>query len=161
MIRLIFTTLLGLSMCCYASQVVISPKILEVMAVRLQGEEGYRRYPYKDIKGILTIGIGRNLESNGISPDESLYLVKNDILNVVYELQSRLPWFSKLNDDCQMALIDLGFNLGVPKLLNFTAFIELMEQGKYKEAAEDLLTTEYAKEVPYRAQSVANLIMKG
>lgn len=161
MSKYIVLTLFVTFMCANASQLIVSPEILQEMATRLQGEEGYRQYPYKDIKGILTIGIGRNLETNGINHDESLYLVKNDIIRVVNELQKSLPWFSKLNSNCQIALIDLGFNLGVPKLLSFTDFIAFIEQGKYKEAADDLLSTEYAKELPYRAQSVANLIVEG
>ena len=35
--------------------------------------EGLRTYPYKCSEDKLTIGIGRNLEANGISEEEAMY----------------------------------------------------------------------------------------
>lgn len=44
--------------------------------------EGLKRRPYRCPAGKLTIGIGRNLEANGISEHEALYMLYNDLCRV-------------------------------------------------------------------------------
>jgi len=41
--------------------------------------EGLRTKPYEDTTGHLSIGVGRNLDSLGLSHDEIYYMLKNDI----------------------------------------------------------------------------------
>ena len=51
----------------------------EPLTEMLMRHEGVKRNPYKCSAGVLTIGIGRNLESVGLSDDEIFYMLKNDI----------------------------------------------------------------------------------
>ena len=53
----------------------------------LRKHEGMRNYPYKCSEGFLTLGIGRNLETNGITEDEAIYLLENDIERVINQLK--------------------------------------------------------------------------
>src|SRR6056300_1394169 len=48
--------------------------------------EGLVCQPYHCSAGKLTIGVGRNLEANGISEEEAMYLLQNDIQRVVDNL---------------------------------------------------------------------------
>lgn len=57
---------------------------LTVAALQIKPLEGEvkkngRHVVYKDSKGILTLGHGRNVEGRGLSDDEAEYLFKNDI----------------------------------------------------------------------------------
>lgn len=45
----------------------------------LKIEEGLRLFPYRDPKGILTIGYGHNLTANGITCEQALFFIQNDI----------------------------------------------------------------------------------
>ena len=44
--------------------------------------EGLRLHAYKCSEGFLTLGVGRNLDANGISEDEAMYMLDNDIKRV-------------------------------------------------------------------------------
>jgi len=55
--------------------------------------EGRKNKPYKCTSGKITIGVGRNLDDNGLSEDEIDYLLTNDVLRCEKELQQRLPWY--------------------------------------------------------------------
>ena len=91
--------------------------------------EGIVLEPYRDILGISTIGIGRNLEDGGITDveldyigktledilkvgltrEEAYYLCRNDISNVEKELLERKPVVNQLDSVRQMCLVDMGF----------------------------------------------------
>ena len=45
----------------------------------LRRHEGVRLKPYRDTVGKLTIGVGRNLDDVGITPDEATVLLRTDI----------------------------------------------------------------------------------
>ena len=74
---------------------------------------------YKCPNGFVTIGWGRNIQLNGISKSEADLLLRNDILNIKLELEDKLPIFKKLDDIRQNVLLEMAYNMGVPKLLNF------------------------------------------
>ena len=77
--------------------------------------EGLRLKPYRCAAGKLTIGVGRNLEDVGITEEEALYLLKNDIRRVINELKDVLPFWNELSKTRQEALIDMCFNLGLSR----------------------------------------------
>lgn len=132
--------------------------------------EGKRLLPYMDTVGKMTIGVGRNLTDRGINDDECTMLLDNDIKLVIRELTNTLPWWQNLDWVRKMAMIDLGFNLGVttgnpPKLLTFKQTLLLIENGKYADAADNLLHTKWAdqvgKAVGQRAWRVTEMLRTG
>lgn len=108
--------------------------------------EGLRLFPYKDTANKTTIGWGRNLTDKGISFAEASQLLDNDINDCKLQLL-HFDWYNQLDLVRQEVLIELCFNMGISKLLTFTTMISLISQGKYKEAASDLLNTLWAKQV--------------
>jgi lysozyme len=116
--------------------------------------ERYRRYVYTDTTGlsahedggILTVGIGRNLEAKGISMDEALYLLNNDIKQCEKELTANISFYTSLDDVRKCALIDLCFNLGIMELVKFE-MLEEMKNKNYIEAVNKLKKTLWFKEV--------------
>ena len=117
--------------------------------------EGMRCKPYKDTKGILTIGVGRNLEANGLSEDEVLYLLQNDLQRCKKELQKALVYFNKLSQTRQMVLIDMCFNLGITKLLHFKKMLAHLQNGDYKAAAKEMRNSKWFVEVGERGKRLA------
>jgi lysozyme len=59
--------------------------------------EGLRLKPYRDAKNKLTIGVGRNVDDAGITREEALMLLNNDIATVRREIERAFPWVSRLN----------------------------------------------------------------
>lgn len=73
--------------------------------------EGLHLKPYQDTTGHLTIGVGRNLNTTGITRDEAIHLLRNDIIRIKKELISAFPFFVRLAPTRRQVLIDMAFNL--------------------------------------------------
>lgn len=132
--------------------------ILTDMLIR---HEGMRSLPYKDTVGVLTIGIGRNLDDVGISRDEAVYMLMNDIAHYQGELRRGFPWFSKLLYPRQDALTDMAFNLGMTRFRKFEHMLAAVEAGDYAKAAEEMIASKWATQVGDRALELAAIIRTG
>ena len=118
--------------------------------------EGLKLKPYKCPAGKLTIGVGRNIEDRGLSQDEAMYLLQNDIKLSRAELSKNLPWFAKAPSKVQEVLINMHINLGWPRLSGFKNTLSFLEKGKYKEAATEMLNSNWARQVGGRAIYLSN-----
>lgn len=128
------------------------------IADMLEKHEGFRQFVYKDSLGIETIGIGRNLKNRGVTRAEALYLLENDIADFTKQLRDRLYWFDSIHEDAQMVLIDMAFNMGISGLLTFHNTLEHIKNENYKAAADDLLQSQYAKQVGQRAIELSEIL---
>lgn len=129
----------------------------------LIAHEKLKHYAYVDSTNHITCGIGRNLSYGGpgLSTDECLYLLGNDIKRVKQEL-GPFSWYK--NQDCvrQEALLELAFNMGLDGLLSFKDTLNSMEKKDYANAASQLLSSKWALQVgPNRANNIANRIKTG
>lgn len=142
---------------------------------RLMLHEGCVDHVYICPKGYKTIGIGRNLETNPLTPKEkevvkdlnkinveqAIYLLKNDVKRCTKDLINNVSFFYQLDDERQYALLDMCFNMGIKKLLGFKRMLNAMLIGDYRGAAKECLMSKYAKDVGKRAQRIARLIETG
>lgn len=120
-------------------------------------DEGLFLKPYIDTAGKTTIGVGRNLSDRGISKAEALNLLAADIAIASSDLDQALPWWRSLDADRQRGLLNMAFNLGVTRLLEFKKMIAALMKNDYATAAQEALDSEWAKQVGERAQRVAAL----
>lgn len=131
----------------------------------LKRHEGLRLKPYRDTVGKLTIGIGRNLDDVGISEDEAVHMLLNDIQKVQRQLVYRFPWYSKLDRIRQMVLEDMCFNMGLGNaqhgLLSFPNTLSLIELGNYPAAAAAMLQSHWAAQVGNRAVELSEMMRTG
>jgi lysozyme len=130
------------------------PAIVE----RLQRDESLRLKLYRDTQGNWLIGYGRNLKSRGISGDEAMMLMQNDILACQDDLDKHLTWWRRLSDLRQMAMLSLCYNLGIYGLKQFQAALTLMQAGRYREAAREFMQSKWARQVGYRARRITHII---
>lgn len=107
--------------------------------------------PYECSQGYTTIGVGRNLETNGISKDEAMYLLDNDIDNVIQKLNKHWPVYKTFPKEAQAVIIDLVFNMGINTWLSFRKTRAYMELGEWEKAGKELLNSKYAQQVGRRA----------
>lgn len=124
-------------------------------------DEGLRLKPYKCTAGKTTIGVGRNLDDVGITKEEALILLRNDIERCKKDLDKNIPWWKNLTDNRQNALINMTFNLGINGLLGFKNTLELIRTGQYDKAANNALQSKWAEQVKDRAKRIAEAIRKG
>ena len=149
---------------------------------KLVVSEGLRLQVYKDTLGIDTIGIGRNLEDRGITKEEldwmdipnidvvyemgiteadAVYLATNDVQIVEEELVRAHPCVDRLDSVRQLILIDMAFNMGVPRLCKFKKMWAAVECNDFPTAAKEMLDSRWAKQVKGRATKLANAMHNG
>jgi lysozyme len=131
---------------------------------QLRKDESEVLHAYQDHLGYWTIGIGRLIDKRrggGITKEESAYLLENDITTRLNELEQKLPWFSKLNEARQGALLNMSFQLGVPGLMNFKRTLELIEAGDYDAAADRMMLSLWARQTPKRAKRISEQMRTG
>ena len=126
----------------------------------LKRHEGLRLKPYLCTADQLTIGYGRNLESMGISRYEAEVMLVSDIERCYNELEV-FEWFVGLDIVRQEAMVDLLFNLGLPRLLGFKKMIRHLSNKEYSQAAAELLNSRYAIQVGDRANELAYMLERG
>lgn len=136
------------------------PFDLTALQNELIRDEGLKLKPYRDTEGILTIGIGRNLDDVGISDREAKILLANDIVTVASQLDKAVPWWTTLSDARQRALINMGF-MGVPKVLEFRKMLAALQTGDYETAAQECLASKWAAQVGARSERIAGMIRVG
>ena len=134
---------------------------MDKMIEQLVDHEGLELHPYEDSLGIITIGVGRNLEERGISEDEAFYLLGNDIEIIWDELIKQHPIVEDLDDQRQMILLDMAFNICVPRLGKFKKMLAAIEDGDMIEASKQALDSRWADQVGRRAERLAERLTSG
>jgi lysozyme len=125
---------------------------------QLRVHEGVEAKPYKCTAGYLTIGVGRNIEERGLSDDEIDFLLDNDIAIAEREVRSSFDWFDDLSDVRQRVVIDMIFNLGMPRFKQFKNMIAAIEAGDWDEASSQMLDSKWARQVGSRATRLSMMM---
>jgi len=133
----------------------------ERLVDQLIRHEGMELKVYKDSLGIETIGIGRNLVDRGVTEEEARYLCNNDIEIVERELVQSFPIVSSLNDTRIRVLLDMAFNVGLPRLRGFKRMWAALDNQDYVEAAKEMLDSKWARQVKTRAYTLARMMESG
>ncbi|MGH8622269.1 MAG: glycoside hydrolase family protein [Burkholderiales bacterium] len=131
---------------------------LQEMLIR---HEGLRLKPYRDTRDKLTIGVGRNLDDVGITRAEALMLLNNDIATVRNEVERAFQWFSSLNAVRKAVVLDMVFNLGLPKFRQFEKTIAAIKAKNWEKAAREMLDSRWARQVGVRAKELAAMMKRG
>lgn len=131
------------------------------LKAQLTVDEGRKRKIYVDTVGKITGGVGRNLTDRGFSDDEIDLMLENDIDLVESQLDKHLPWWRQMNDARQNVLLNMGFNMGISKLLGFANTLTFMKGGRYDAAADGMLSSLWAKQVGRRANRLAMMMKTG
>ncbi|MGF1850115.1 glycoside hydrolase family protein [Vibrio lentus] len=126
----------------------------------IKKHEGLRLKPYRCSVGKLTIGYGRNLSDNGITLEEAEQLLQHNIDEVIQQAQT-LPFFSALNEVRQAVIVDMIFNMGLPRFQEFKKTIALIEQQAWQAAANEMLNSRWARQVGNRSQTLSDMMRYG
>ena len=150
--------------------------------------EGLRLEVYKCPADYWTIGVGRNLEGKpltkdeqqyvlgcsgltteqvisilkerGISKDEALYLLANDIYDSIKDLQS-FDWYDDLDFVRQKVVIDMRYNLGPTRFRQFRRMIAALSVGDYKIASWEMQDSQWYHQVGNRSKRLIKMMATG
>ena len=137
-----------------------SKEMLDRVVERLKIDEGYRRHPYKDSEGIWTFGYGFNIE-DGITKYEAEWLLRHRVEQRLDRLEEVIKGWDNLSINRKAALVNMSYQMGVPRLLKFTETLKLIAAGKHQEASIEMLNSVWAKETPNRAKRVSDMYRLG
>lgn len=149
---------------------------LERLQAQLIVEEGSPLHTYPDSKGILTGGIGHNLIAHPehgfdrvgiLVPDEVRdRWFKNDIQGAINDLNRFAPWWQRLDDVRQNALLNTCFNMGWGNgkegLSTFKNTLTALAIKDFARAASGFEHSQWAKDVgPTRQGRICKMIATG
>ena len=139
----------------------------------LPDEEGERLVVYDDatgkpigpgsvVVGHPTIGIGRALDVRGITHPEAIYLLQNDVDEVLPDMPRIVghSW-DTLAEARQACLAAMRFQLGKPGLVAFRMTLTRVQAGDFAGAAAAMLDSKWAQQTPGRAQRMAQMMREG
>jgi lysozyme len=126
--------------------------------------EGKQKSAYRDSLGYLTIGIGRLIDKRknaGLSDDEMLYLLRNDIAEAERQLM-HFDWYKIQDIVRQDVLIEFVFNIGLEGVLEFKQMIAALEDKDYMKASTSMLNSKWAEQVgTIRSHNMAQRMLTG
>ena len=127
----------------------------------LKRHEGSKRYAYFCTSGKLTIGVGRNIDpfgGLGLTEEEIGFLLQNDVDRVEQELVNCIPWVEHIEWQRMDALVNICFNLGLPRFLKFKKALAAAEDQNWELCADEFMDSKWASQVGQRAVELTTLI---
>lgn len=111
--------------------------------------------------GYPTMGYGHRADINPISETAADQILKDDLDLFIPAVIENFPVYKKLNKARKWVLINMAFNLGIAGLKNFVNTLKFIEDGEYKEAAENMLLSRWAGQVGARARELSKQMETG
>ncbi len=145
---------------------------------QLKKHEGFEPDYYQCTAGKKTIGYGRNVDNNPftdeefemlgrdnfdvipMTEDEAEILLLNDVRQVEAAITHLLPW-NKLSSARQAVCTSMAFNLGTAGFSRFKLMIGAINDAYFDKAAQEMLSSRWAKQVHGRAIELAEQMKTG
>jgi lysozyme len=127
----------------------------------LRTEEGKSLTLYKDTEGILTIGVGYNIQKRGLPDDIVEELFRRDLMALRADA-SKLPEYAKLDVVRQGVLERMVFQMGVDGVMAFTNTRKCIAAQDWAGAAAGIRGSKWGRiQTPARANREANRMLRG
>ena len=135
---------------------------IEKLKAQVIHSEGIRTTAYKDTLNNWTIGVGHLIKI----PDEE-YLLDKELTNLevdqifTTDLNQAIDDARKfidvdsLSEEAFFVVVDMAFNLGLPKLMRFQNFQQALKEKDYKKASREMLDSLWARQLPNRSKRLA------
>lgn len=135
---------------------------IEKLKAQVIHSEGIRTTAYKDTLNNWTIGVGHLIKI----PDEE-YLLDKELtdlevdqifttdLNQAIDDARKFIDVDSLSEEAFFVVVDMAFNLGLPKLMRFQNFQQALKEKDYKKASREMLDSLWARQLPNRSKRLA------
>ena len=132
-----------------------------VANVSLKNDEGYSQFLAPDTGGTHVIGYGLNVDLEGVSRSEADWLLDSKIMRCISDLIKALPWFSTLDVNRQSALVNMRYNLGLPRFMQFKKMLAALAVQDWNTAYKECLDSDAARSLVARYTRLAKTLKGG
>jgi lysozyme len=136
---------------------------LATLYAPLEREEGRRHAAYRDSLGILTIGVGFNIDADhggGLDDDEINFILARR-LNRAANLAHLYPWFDNLDEPRQLVVVDMIYNMGPQTFAQFHATHAAIQSHDWAQAALQMKNSKWHTQVGDRAVRLERIMETG
>ena len=138
---------------------------IERLKKQVIANEGVRKTAYKDTLNNWTIGVGHLIKL----PDEE-YLLDKELtdlevdqifitdLNQAIDDARKFIDADSIPDEAFEVVVDMAFNLGLPKLMAFQNFQQALRDKDFVKASYEMLDSLWAKQLPNRSKRLAKIM---
>ena len=128
----------------------------------VQDAEGWRPKAYLDSVGVWTVGFGTNLQELTIDTTLGARWLAEGLASAEREAERAFSWYATASPRRQRAIVELIYNMGLPRLLGFRDTLAASVGGRWTVAAAELLNSKWAQQVgPTRSQRIATMLREG
>lgn len=121
--------------------------------------EGLRLKPYRCTEGELTIGVGHNLDSKGISEAAAYFIMKEDLDECEEDLHTIFPnQFKSFPEDIQIVLMDMRFQLGPSRFRGFKKMIQAVRDDNPREMIKQMRDSRWYRQTTKRAETLIRMV---
>ncbi len=129
----------------------------------IKQHEGFNQAVYKDSLGKKTVGYGHlcveDHWEDGKKYDTSyLEEIFEKDFNIALNDANKILEGKPVNHIAREAIIELVFNIGMPRTKKFVKCLAALDKEDYNEAGNQILDSLYARQVPARAGTLAGKI---
>ncbi|MGV0961812.1 MAG: glycoside hydrolase family protein [Limnohabitans sp.] len=135
--------------------------INETLIAEIKRHEAYRSHAYNDTRGVLTIGYGLNID-DGISEPLAAKILEWIIIERRESLEKLLPFWWGLTPARQEVLLNMAYNLGIPRFLKFTKMLAAAAENDTAGVCQEMRDSKWFREdVGYRAAELVDKYRRG
>lgn len=131
----------------------------------LRHDEGMQLKPYRCSAGKLTIGVGRNLDDNGITITTANQMLDEDIDHAVASAVRivGIDSWATMHPMRQLGMINMLFNLGEERFRKWVPTIVLIKQKRWQAVADRIQfhNPKYREQVGSRVDRIAAMFRDG
>jgi len=126
----------------------------------IKKHEAFSSHTYLDTENVLTIGYGLNLD-DGISEQLASKILEWTVEARRESLSKIIPFWSKLSPARQDVFLNMAYNLGVPRFLNFRRMLTAAEAGNVESVCREMKDSKWYKQVGRRADYLIEKYRRG
>lgn len=138
------------------------------VVVDIANDEGVVFEIYEDHLGNKTVGIGHLITKDDpeyglptgtpVSEQRVMELYEQDLDTAVDDVFTLFPMVREYPNRVKRVLINMAFNLGLKRLAGFKRMIGHVKRCNWFEAADEMLRSKWATQVPNRANALAKMM---
>lgn len=136
----------------------------EILREQLETDEGIKDFAYQDSEGYWTIGIGHLIDKRkGGKVSEAVIqlMFDEDVTHAEAAALRLVPTFETLSDARKAVLCNMAFQLGERGLGGFHDMLHAVAEGRWDDAAAEMLASTWASQTPARAIRLAHAMREG
>jgi len=138
--------------------------MIEELKQLLIKHEAEVNHAYQDSEGYWTIGVGHLIDKRKggkISHKISMLILDDDIAEKIGQCDRGFDWYDELDEVRKIVVLNMVFNLGFDGFKKFKKTIFYIEQGRYSEAAIEMLDSAWSLQVGNRADELSQMMKTG